>query len=73
MQTDDNVRVRAVRIWHRDLKPANVMVDKETLRPCLLDFGLSRGFNLPVQRYSPEVSMPVNFLGRSLQAMAKPH
>ncbi|CAD7703888.1 unnamed protein product [Ostreobium quekettii] len=43
------------RIMHRDLKPANVMVDREKLRPCLLDFGLARGFNLPAQRYSPEV------------------
>ncbi|BFZ10117.1 hypothetical protein BsWGS_13156 [Bradybaena similaris] len=33
--------IHGVQVIHRDLKPANVMVDPQTRKVCLIDFGLS--------------------------------
>lgn len=52
-----------VRILHRDLKPENMMVyeDANIFRLKVVDFGLSRAFNLPVRQYSPEVGRLTSF------------
>lgn len=43
------------RILHRDLKPQNLLLDQRAQTLKLADFGLSRAFGIPVQRYTPEV------------------
>ena len=42
------------RILHRDLKPGNLLIDKSG-RLKLADFGLARGFTMPVRTYTHEV------------------
>lgn len=34
--------VHAARIIHRDVKPANILIERETGRPVLIDFGIAR-------------------------------
>lgn len=42
-------------IIHRDLKPQNILIDLDTGIVKLGDFGLARGYAIPVAAYSPEV------------------
>lgn len=42
-------------IMHRDLKPQNLLVDVQSSRIKLADFGLGRVFSLPVAKYTHEV------------------
>lgn len=42
------------RILHRDLKPQNLLIDSSgSLK--LADFGLARGFSMPMRTYTHEV------------------
>ena len=43
------------RVLHRDLKPQNLLIDKAGAVVKLADFGLARGFGLPVRNYTHEV------------------
>ncbi|KAJ0964123.1 hypothetical protein J5N97_029245 [Dioscorea zingiberensis] len=43
------------RVLHRDLKPQNLLIDKRTKSVKLADFGLARGFGLPVRTFTHEV------------------
>ncbi len=45
----------ANRIIHRDLKPQNILVDRESLRIKLADFGLARIYNYPLREYTHEI------------------
>lgn len=42
-------------ILHRDLKPQNLLIDSSGRHLKLADFGLARGFGVPVAAYSSEV------------------
>jgi serine/threonine protein kinase len=42
-------------IIHRDLKPHNILIDSSGRRVKIGDFGLARGFAIPVTGYSPKV------------------
>lgn len=43
------------RVLHRDLKPQNILVDPKEGLVKLADFGLARGFGIPVSAFSSEV------------------
>jgi len=43
------------RVLHRDLKCQNVLIDLESMRLVLADFGLARAFNVPMKVYTHEV------------------
>jgi cyclin-dependent kinase 2 len=43
------------RILHRDLKPQNLLVNRTTSVLKLADFGLARGFGIPIRQYTHEV------------------
>lgn len=43
------------RILHRDLKPQNLLLDQGGAILKVADFGLARGFGIPVAGFSPEV------------------
>ena len=42
-------------IMHRDLKPQNLLVNKQGFLK-IADFGLARAFQIPIRKYTPEVS-----------------
>ena len=42
------------RVLHRDLKPQNLLINREGILK-LADFGLARGFGIPVKNYTHEV------------------
>lgn len=45
----------ANRVIHRDLKPQNILVERDTLRVKLADFGLARVFKFPAKEYTHEI------------------
>ena len=46
--------IHSKRVLHRDLKPQNFLIkDSNTLK--IADFGLARGFGIPVKNYTNEV------------------
>lgn len=45
----------ANRVVHRDLKPQNILVERDTLRVKLADFGLARLFKFPAREYTHEI------------------
>ena len=46
--------IHSKRVLHRDLKPQNLLIkDSNTLK--IADFGLARGFGIPVKNYTNEV------------------
>ena len=51
--------VHAAGLVHRDVKPANVVVEEETGRPVLVDFGLARRFDRQVGRKTAGVGTPM--------------
>ena len=42
----------ARRVVHRDLKPQNILIERDTLRVKLADFGLARAFKYPAKEYT---------------------
>jgi len=42
------------KVLHRDLKPQNLLINKSNVLK-LADFGLARGFGVPVKNYTHEV------------------
>jgi len=42
------------KVLHRDLKPQNLLID-DSLRIKIADFGLSRGYTIPIRPYTKEV------------------
>ena len=40
---------------HRDIKPGNILIDKQNNRIKLADFGLARGYSVPLKSYTKEV------------------
>lgn len=42
----------ANRVIHRDLKPQNILIERDTLRIKLADFGLARVFKFPAKEYT---------------------
>lgn len=43
------------RVIHRDLKPQNILINKETMRIKLADFGLARSYYYPIREYTHEI------------------
>jgi len=37
--------IHQAHVIHRDLKPQNIIVDLATMKPCIIDFGLSLHIN----------------------------
>jgi tetratricopeptide (TPR) repeat protein len=46
--------VHAARVIHKDLKPGNVLIDRQSLRTCVIDFGISAEFGRAEQAAPPE-------------------
>lgn len=46
--------IHKFKILHRDLKPQNLLISREGILK-IADFGLARGYGIPVKNYTHEV------------------
>ncbi|MFO0645320.1 MAG: serine/threonine-protein kinase [Polyangiales bacterium] len=60
--------VHAARIIHRDVKPANILIERETGRPVLIDFGIARPAFVGSARSTLMVGSPAYMAPEQIQA-----